>query len=188
MRRSWLFVAAWLLTGAHAVAQAQPAAPLPAVDAVDMDIKFWTAAQQGQGAAGYRSYLMLFPDGKFAALAKLRAGDRTPPPDPLSPYRLTASPYVAPHGTPTRITCTGMGEAALFDYLVVVPSGAAEFDPATSRGASLYITLPHIDPCGGQGMQLPAMLPGSYEARYISRSSTPDGSLHVLARAGFLSQ
>jgi hypothetical protein len=35
---------------------------------------------------------------------------------------------------------------------------------------------------------LPVMPAGSYEARYLSRSSTSDGSLKVLARVGFLSQ
>ncbi len=185
MRISWLVAAACLLTAPPAVALAQPAAASPGGE---IEIKFWSAAQQNQGAAGYRSYLMLFPNGKFAALAKRRAGDRTPPADPLSPYRLSASPYVAPNSTPTHIVCTGFGAPAWFDYLVVVPAGTPDFDPATDNRKSLYTALPNIRPCTGTGLQLPVMAPGSYEARYISPSSTPDGSLKVLARVGFLSQ
>jgi hypothetical protein len=185
MRISWLAVAAWLLAGLPPPALAQPAAP---GNNTETEIMFWNVAQHSEGLAGYRSYLMLFPDGKFAALAKLRAGDQTPPPDPLSPYRLTASPYVAPNSTPTHIICTGFGAPALFDYLVVVPAGAPDFDPATDGKQALYTDLPNIRPCTGTGLQLPVTPAGSYEARYISRSSTPDGSLKVLARAGFLSQ
>lgn len=187
MRTSVLAFLALLLQSAVAPAMSQPRAPdQPSVG--DIEIGFWNAARQGPGASGYRSYLMLFPNGKFATLARLRAGDQTPPPDPSSPYRLNAAPYVAGNGTPTHIICTGFGAPALFDYLVVVPSGTPDFDPATDAGKSLYTSLPHIQPCEGAGLLLPVMPAGSYEARYVSRSSTPDGSLKVLARVGFLSQ
>ena len=178
-------VVALLWATLHVPALAQPAPP--PVNS-DTEIMFWNVARQSDGPAGYRSYLMLFPDGKFASLAKLRAGDGTPPPDPASPYRLTAVPYVAPNSTSTHIICTGFGPPALFDYLVVVPNGAPELDPATDGKSALYVALPNIRPCTGTGLQLPVMPPGSYEARYISRASTPDGSLKILARTGFLSQ
>lgn len=185
MRTSVPAVVALVLSIAVAPASSQPSAP---DQQSDIEIGLWHAAEQGRDGAGYRSYLMLFPNGRFATLARLRAGDQTPPPDPSSPYRLTAVPYVAANGTPTHIVCTGFGAPALFDYLVVVPSGAPDFDPATEHGSSLYTTLPNIQPCDGAGLVLPVMPAGSYEARYLSRSSTPDGSLKVLARVGFLSQ
>jgi hypothetical protein len=187
MRTLGLTVAALPLSGTLAPAVSQTA-DTDQPSATDIEIQFWNAAKHGPGVAGYRSYLMLFPDGKFARLARLRAGDRTAPPDPSSAYRLTALPYVAGNGTPTHIVCTGFGEPALFDYLVVVASGTPDFDPATDNSQSLYTTLPHIQPCEGAGALLPVMPPGSYEARYLSRSSTSDGSLQVLARVGFLSQ
>jgi hypothetical protein len=187
VRTPLLAFAALLLWGTLAPALSQPAAA-DQPSASDIDIKFWNAAQLGPGVAGYRSYLMLFPDGKFASLARLRAGDRTAPHDPSSAYWLSAIPYVAGNGTPTHIVCTGFGAPALFDYLVVVPSGTPDFDPATDNRQSLDTSLPHIQPCEGAGLLLPVMPAGSYEARYLSRSSTPDGSLQVLARVGFLSQ
>jgi hypothetical protein len=187
VRGSIFAFVALLLSSALAPALSQPGAA-DQLSASDIEIRFWNAAQQGPGASGYRSYLMLFPNGKFATLARLRAGDQTPPPDPGSPYRLNAAPYVAGNGTPTHIICTGFGAPALFDYLVVVPSGRPDFDPAIDAGKSLYTTLPHIQPCEGAGLLLPVMPAGSYEARYLSRSSTSDGSLKVLARVGFLSQ
>ena len=184
MRTSLVFALSLLFAGATTPAWPQTAVP----DQADVETGFWNAAQNGNGAAGYRSYLMLYPNGKFAALARLRAGDTTPPPDPYSPYRLTAVPYVAWHGTPTHIICTGFGAPALFDFIVVVLPGTPEFDPATEQGGALYTTLPNVQGCTGVGLMLPVMQPGSYEARYISRASTPDGSLKVLARVAFLSQ
>lgn len=180
-----VFLLLGCLFAAASPARSQQAAP---PDQTEVEIMFWKAAQSGQGAAGYRAYLMLFPAGKFAPLARLRAGDRTPPPDPSSPYRLTANPYVAANGTPTRIVCTGFGAPALFDYLVVVRAGTEDFDPAKDNKLSLYTDLPNIRSCAGQGLTLPVLGAGSYEARYISRAGNDQGRLEVLARVAFLSQ
>ena len=47
---------------------------VPAVaDSLDADIVFWQSIQNSADPAEYDAYLQTFPDGKFAALARIRA-------------------------------------------------------------------------------------------------------------------
>ena len=47
---------------------------VPAIaDSLDADIVFWQSIQNSANPAEYDAYLQTFPDGKFAALARIRA-------------------------------------------------------------------------------------------------------------------
>ncbi|MFV3077698.1 hypothetical protein [Niveispirillum fermenti] len=56
--------------------------PQPAPVPVDAEVVFWESIRDSKDAAEYRAYLDAYPDGRFAALARIRATEAPPPPAP----------------------------------------------------------------------------------------------------------
>jgi uncharacterized protein len=78
MRRSFAIVSVLLLALAGV-----PATPARGGEANSADLAFWQSIERSSNPAEYQAYLDEFPDGRFAALARLRA--KAPPPSTPAP-------------------------------------------------------------------------------------------------------
>ena len=183
-----------LLLGIAGPALAAP----PAEDDSAAEIGLWQAVTARGLRSDYEGYLLLFPQGRFAALARLRLQDNGAGPVPAAPpaapaaanlYRLEVVPPVATRGQPVTVRTQGFLPPALFDLVVVVRAGTPDFTPAGALDESQLAarSLAHLYDGEHAGIPLfpvPALAPGSYEVRYISRQYNPDGRNEVVARAG----
>lgn len=95
MRRV-LLAAALLLAAPAAAQQADPA-----------DLAFWQSIQNSQNPAEYRAYLQAFPNGRFAALARVRAGQGGAPTGAPA-----AAPAAASAGAPGAIDAMALAKEA----------------------------------------------------------------------------
>ena len=189
------------LAGALLAAFAGPAA---AEDDTAAEIGLWKAVTAHGLKSDYEGYLLLFPDGRFAPLARVRIaqfnGNGNGPVRPLAPpvpplgdinlYRLDVLPAVAARGQPVVVRCRGFLPAALFDLLVVVRGGAPDFAPDGTPDESQFLVkgLAHLYEIERAGVVIPALPPGAYEVRYLSRQYNSDGRMEVMARAGLTVQ
>lgn len=185
------------LAGALLAALAGPAA---AEDDTAAEIGLWKAVTAHGLKSDYEGYVLLFPDGRFAPLARVRIaqfnGNGRPLPPPVPPpgdinlYRLDVSPPVAARGQPVVVRCRGFLPAALFDLLVVVRAGAPDVAPDGTPDESQFLVkgLAHLYEIERAGVGIPALPPGAYEVRYLSRQYNPDGRMEVMARAGLTVQ
>ena len=58
-------------------------------------LPLWQAIQNSKDPSDYRGYLLLFPNGRFAPLARLRAGGNLQNTEPTATQRLEATPSTA---------------------------------------------------------------------------------------------
>lgn len=144
------------------------ATPVLADDSAD--ILFWTSIQNSADPAEFKAYLRAFPDGKFAALARIRGGvpSQAQPTDGGRNERPAAQETAATLvvSTPTvraidriavDIDARGLRSASNHRVLVV-PAGTPDaLDPETiaERGtaisaARLRLTLPPAEPGAGE--------------------------------------
>lgn len=166
----------------------------PAEDDTAAEIGLWQAVTARGLPSDYEGYLLLFPQGRFAALARLRLQGGSPPPAPTPPagvnlYRLEVMPAVAARGQAVTVRTHGFLPPALYDLVVVVRAGTPDFTPAGALDDAQMAakSLAHLYDGEHAGIPLfpiPALTPGSYEVRYVSRQYNPDGRNEVLARAG----
>jgi len=157
------------------------------VDDGSAEIGLWKAIQNSKDPSDYRGYLLLFPNGRFAPLARLRAGGKLNG-EPDAMYRLEVTPATTLAGYPVQLKCVGFLSPALFDWIVVVPAGTADFDPGSrdpGQPRPLFARLAPTVDCGGAGLSLPAQAPGAYEARYVSRAYNSEGKSEVVARVSY---
>ena len=182
MVKAWATaVLATLAACAAAQAQPQSGAPIPPEPAL------WQAIQADTDPASFRAFLFYYPHGQFAQVARERAGGKLPPQDPHALYRLTAIPDVALPGQGFIVSCVGFPQPALYDWIVVVPSGTPDFDPGgPEAGQALFSRLATTVTCPF-GVTIPPQPPGAYEARYVSRAFNPDGRSEAVARVEFFS-
>lgn len=164
------------------------------------EIALWRAVTARGLRSDYEGYLLLFPKGQFAALARLRIGQadgQAPAPTPPQSaahrpqgtgdaglYRLDVYPPVAMRGQPIIVRGIGFLPPALYDLVLVVRAGAPDFSPAgaVDEGTVAARFLAHLVNFrdGFSPLPLPA---GSYEVRYVSRQYNPEGRQEVMARA-----
>ena len=186
MRRPLALAALLLILGGPTLAAG------PAEDDTAAEIALWQAVTARSLPSDYEGYLLLFPKGRFAALARLRLQGTLPAPlPPALPemYRLDVMPPVASRGQAVTVRTHGFLPPALYDLIVVVRAGAPDFTPAgTVDDAQVAAkSLAHLydgEHAGIPLFPLPALAPGSYEVRYVSRQYNPAGRNEVLARAG----
>lgn len=173
-------------------------APLPAAAQNDQaEISLWQAVTARGLRSDYEAYLKLYPAGRFAPLARVRMDSLAPsaPPPPVPPgdftlYHLDVTPAVAAAGQPVVVRCRGFLPAALFDLIVVVRAGAPDFaaDGTPDNKQMLVKGLAHLFEIERAGIGIPALPPGVYEVRYLSRQYNPDGRMEVMARASLTYQ
>ncbi len=152
------------------------------------EISLWKAIQNSKNPSDYRGYLLLFPNGRFAPLARLRAGGTLQNTGPDAIYRLEATPGTTLPGYPVQLKCIGFLAPALFDWIVVVQAGTPDFDPgsrAPGQPQALFARLAPTVDCAGAGLSLPPQGSGAYEARYVSRAYNPEGRSEVVARVSY---
>ena len=162
-------------------------------DITGAEIALWKVVVKSRDPADYTAFLLLFPEGHFSALARIKLAklQGAPPPagapDVTDIYHLDITPKVAFMGQNVTVKCRGFAAPALYDRIVVVKAGDPDFDGAgkVDEKRLYWNGLPNLYDCAGTGIALPMMMKGSYEVRYISRQYNPDGELQVVARSGF---
>jgi uncharacterized caspase-like protein len=102
----------------------------PRGPAPDGEIVFWQSIQNSKNAADFKAYLEKYPNGTFAALAKLRiaelekAADVTPP-APVAPQKPDTP--VTPT-RPQRVSSLDVGKSNYGDFLTNTPNVASARD------------------------------------------------------------
>lgn len=137
------------------------------------DLAFWDSIKSSTGPAEYREYLRAYPNGRFAALARLRAGDTTqggpaPVADPPSDYSITIAPAAVRVGQQLTAGCGNIPYAnASYDQLIIVPAGLTVVDPDRSYADILWSvgTLQ----CVNSPFKVGPFAPGAYEIRWMSK-------------------
>ncbi len=76
---------------AGAAAPATSPAAAFATTELALELAFWDAVKDSRSAADYRAYLEQYPQGRFAALARLRAAAAAPPPVGEAPVAAVAA-------------------------------------------------------------------------------------------------
>jgi hypothetical protein len=109
---------------AKPVATVAPIAAAPVATELALELAFWDAVKDSRSPADYRAYLEQYPNGRFAALARVRSATAdTPPP---SSVVISIVPPVAPVAT-----------AAQANHLVRWRQGAATKELALNSGGAL---------------------------------------------------
>ena len=197
-----LAAALWLTSGPAPVMAAPE-------DGGPAEISLWQAVTARGSRADYEGYLLLFPNGRFASLARVRlqamgpgqaagptAGPGAVPAPPALPapeftlYHIDVTPAVAARGQPVTVRCRGFLPPALFDLIVVVRAGAPDLTAAGTPDESQMVVkgLAHLYEIERAGVGIPALPPGAYEVRYFSRQYNPEGRMEVMARSGLTIQ
>ena len=155
------------------------------------DLAFWDSIKSSTGPAEYREYLKAYPNGRFAALARLLAGDTTPGgpapvPDPPSDYSITIVPAAGRVGQQFTAGCGNIPFAnALNDKLIIVPAGLTVVDPDRSFDELLWSLGTYQ--CVNTPFKVGPFAPGAYEIRWMTRLFNNDRPFRfeVKAKAAF---
>jgi hypothetical protein len=156
-----------LMFGIALALLAATAAPAQETDAADL--AFWQSIQNSTNPAEYRAYLEAFPNGKFAALARIRAAAPpaagTPGASTAAPAaagspgsstaaapaaaapggdvgqgeRIVLNPPTARVGQQIAVTCQDFPQPTGYDKLIVVAAGTPDVDPDTAAGAGIKV-------------------------------------------------
>ncbi len=106
------------------VLQAVPASPANAATEMALDLAFWDAVKGSSNAADYRAYLEQYPQGRFAALARLRAGAGLAP----AAVTIAANPVPAPQAAAAAIAAVPVrADSPEGWYSAVVSAGQVVF-------------------------------------------------------------
>lgn len=131
------------------------------------DLAFWDAIKNSTTPAEYREYLKAYPTGRFAPLARIRAGaDPTPdagPPD----YSISIAPTAGRVGQLFTAGCGNIpfGTSA-YDKLIVVPAGSTVKDPVQQYDQVLWSE--YASNCERAPFKLGPFAPGAYELRWMT--------------------
>lgn len=146
--------------GGDALATTPPPPAAPAGNQVEL--AFWNSIQDSDNPAAYRSYLQQFPDGVFAALARLKldqleqTAPAPPPPPPAAPQEAAppsreviawSSQRLIDDATVAGLSCDALWVARneIFDrngYCFRTSRGRAYFDNSDCRTNSQDILSP----------------------------------------------
>jgi hypothetical protein len=168
-------LACGLLVGA---AQAQPMTD-PA------DLTFWQSIQNSTNPDEFVAYLQAFPNGRFAALARLRAGQGAAPPpasgpaaapaatpgpvadDTANDYKITITPAAGRVGQQFTPSCGTVPFGTTYDQLVIVPAGTPVTQPGTATETSRVLWMSYTPQCTNLAKAGP-FAPGAYELRWMT--------------------
>jgi len=97
-----------------------PPTPPPATSADQMELAFWDAIKNSSNPADYRAYLETYPQGRFAALARVRAGAAAPqvaaaPPKPEAQPAPAPAPAPQVAMAPPSAAAGALADAAAFE-------------------------------------------------------------------------
>jgi hypothetical protein len=176
------------------------------------DLAFWQSIQGSADPAEYQTYLDAFPNGRFAALARIRAratapaaaapkGDAAPPqlapvvaastPDQQDqpappPERMTVTPALGRVGQIITFGCSEFPDPTTFDLLVVVPAGTPEMDPGRSREDTKIVWSDYAMNCKRAGsIKGGPFAPGRYEIRFVTMLYNNEHRYEVRTRTPF---
>ncbi len=143
------------------------------------DIAFWTSVRNSADPAELRAYIETFPNGRFAALARLRLRElaatrpaTTPIAPPALPPAVRRAPVAAASIAPTRkrvrivdpvvVDVDARGLASGSNHrLIVVPAGTPDAVADTQKFARESTTIP----ASRTRVSLPVEAPGRNEVR-----------------------
>ena len=141
------------------------------------DLAFWQSIQNSTNPAEYRAYLEAYPTGRFAGLARVRAGGaaapaRAPVPQPAgdddqSEYSVTVTPPAGRIGQMFQFGCVNIPTESGYDQLVVVAAGTPVMDPTRNRDQTRVLWYTYTNQCPNNPKAGP-FAPGSYEVRWMS--------------------
>ena len=127
------------------------------------DLAFWQSISNSTNPAEYQAYLQAFPNGRFAAIARLRANagqqaapqiapgqqaapglqpqgaapvpvaDAAPDADPDAP-KMTITPAQGRVGQRFTISLVNFPDTTSYDMVVIVPAGTPVMDPTMQPG------------------------------------------------------
>lgn len=156
------------------------------------DLAFWQSIQSSKEPAEYRAYLQSYPSGRFAGLAKVRAGlpdggGPPPAPDPAPTYSFTVSPQAGRVGQQFSFGCAGLPTGGERDKIVVVPAGSPVMDPTRSQADTKVIWADYAANCGRGDLKGGPFAPGAYEARWMTTLMNNDlgGRYEMMAKTPF---
>eukprot|EP01037_Dinobryon_pediforme_P005956 gene5956-6027_t len=157
------------------------------------DLAFWQSIQNSTNPAEFRAYLQVYPNGRFAELAKLRAGGPGPQPaparpggttaqvtptpspapappveDPASDYTIAVAPPAARVGQVISFNCSSLPQGGSYDKLVVVPAGTPEMSPNLGRDENKVLWAEYVANCKTSTPKGGPFAPGAYEVRWMT--------------------
>jgi hypothetical protein len=116
-------------------ASAKPAAP--AADELSMELAFWDAVKSSSSPADYLAYLEQYPKGRFAALARVRAGRPAAEgrvlPEPVSPAAVAAAPPSPSMAAPISAPLTAPVTASMASPTALTTALAAAGKPVRAE-------------------------------------------------------
>ena len=178
------------------------------------DLAFWQSIQNSTNPAEYRAYLQVYPTGRFAELARLRANGSTPVParpgisaapavpgvstqaapvatapadDPASDYIIGVSPAAARVGQTISFDCSSLPQGSSYDMLVVVPAGTPNMAPNRAREETKIVWNSYAANCNSGPLKGGPFAPGAYEVRWMSTLFNNDsgGRYELKAKTAF---
>lgn len=141
------------------------------------DLAFWQSIQNSTNPAEYRAYLQTYPNGRFAALARLRSGDKAaagpaPAPDPTpeaADYTISVTPTAGRVGQTFNFGCGTIPFGNnYYDMLIVVPAGTPDMNPTKNRDETKVIWNSYSTQCTNAPLKGGPFAPGAYELRWMS--------------------
>lgn len=159
---------------AVAAAPVTPVAPAPApVNVAQREDSFWEDAKAADNVQGYQAYLVAYPEGRYALLAKAHITR-------LAPTQVAQAPSRGAAQDPSKVVSPGAGGAAL---PASPPPGAASALPPPPTGdrpppaAPLVQQPPATSPPAGAGGPAtpPPASPPATGAKTVARYQLPNG-------------
>lgn len=113
------------------------------------ELAFWEAIKDSDNPAEYQAYLEIYPDGRFAPLARVRLsalqGEDAAPPDAVRRYRATANVNVRADPTTSAGRVGALAENETVEVIGMVADGNW-FRVRLSDGTEGYIFAALLDP------------------------------------------
>jgi hypothetical protein len=156
------------------------------------DLNLWQMVQSRNTPADYQLYLQIFPSGKFAPLARIRAQapapvgtpapapilapapavaaapQQPPQPDPDTP-QFTVTPAVARVGQKFTVNCGNLPSGGSFDVIVAVPAGSpAMMQTQGAQGIQMDYVANCLSKTSDGTFQLGPLPPGRWEFRWLT--------------------
>lgn len=171
------------------------------------DLAFWQSIQNSTNPAEYKAYLEIYPNGRFAPLARIRMSSPPAPAragltagpaivaapaaapaadDTASEYKILVTPSAVRIGQIVSFDCSGLPQGNSYDQLVVVPSGTPEMAPNRSREDSKVVGAGYVATCPSGPIKLGPFAPGSYEVRWMSTLFNNESRYEMKAKSVFI--
>lgn len=165
---------------------------VPHANAQDAEMQLWQTIQRSNTPADYQLYLQMFPNGRFASLARIRAQGAAPTAaadanqgqaDSDAPS-FTVTPTVAHVGQQFIVGCSSLptGPNSGGDAIVAVQAGSP---PANPNMLTQGVQKEYVANCksrNGDGtVKIGPLPPGQWEFRWMTSLYNLDGLLQTKA-------